>query len=190
MTINKLATCLLLSGLSLPTYAEIDRAWLELGMGTLGPSGKIKIANNNWGWSIGLTKYKDEIGGYLHSTEYYDSDTLESFEPKMHVVDISRTWGKAGRFGYIDLSTGLAFANGVHSENCDKNREKEYSGFFSRTTEKLCDKQEGNKVGIPLSATAAFGKYGGLGLQANAFVSDGYIKGQVALIISLGAFTK
>jgi len=162
-------------------FADNDRAWLQLGSGFGTFNLQAKIADDNSAWAYEAAAYYHE-DFLLDST--VDRDDGKELETMFKVLAVSKLWSAPFSWGYADVGLGLGIGHGNWKDNCSKVDDE---SFFS-TDE--CDVKQGTRIGIPIQASVAWGKYVGLGLSFNAFVQQDRLHGGFLITVPLGKFTR
>ena len=170
------------------SHAEFDRAWVEFSAGYSGTSGAIslqlKTDNAGAGWALEATKYNhySSVDSYVEQGDH----SGEELEAQFKVLSVSKLWSKAANWGYADVGIGLGVGRGEWTENCSPLNSS--TSYFKKTE---CDLKEATTIGIPLQASAVFGRYVGVGLSLHAFIQpDNVHKGIAMITIPFGAFTR
>ena len=175
---SRLALLLLLAS---TCFAENDRTWLQVGSGYGAFHLQLKTADENSGWVL-------EAAGYyppaMFEPTIIDRETGKDVKPLFRVLAVSKLWSSAFSWGYADYGLGLGMGVGTWTKNCKEIA----SDFLSNTYE--CDYYQGSRVGIPLQASAAFGKYVGFGVSLNAFVHADDAQIRMLFTLPLGKFTR
>lgn len=163
------------------SFADNDRTWLQLGSGFGTWNLQAKIADEDSAWAYEAAAYYHE-NFLLDST--VDRDSGEELEAMFKVLAISKLWSAPFSWGYADVGLGLGIGQGSWKENCSNVDDES----FFETDE--CDVKQGTRVGIPLQASVAFGKYVGVGLSINAFIQQDHSHAGFLITIPLGQFTR
>lgn len=137
---------------------------------------------NGSGWGVDFFSY--EVEGLIFKEQYRDRSTGEMFDPQFNVLSLSKLYNKPFSLGYVDVGLGLGVGKGSWGEKCEDEPER----FLSRG--RLCDEKDGYQLGIPLQASFAFGKYVGIGVSANVFITKDFTESRVMLTIPFGSFTR
>lgn len=152
------------------------------------------IGFRNWHIQF-LNPIDDESSGWaFEAAAYYHEDfalssTLEAgsekdLETMFKVLAISKLWSAPFSWGYADVGIGLGIGQGDWKFNC---RDRD-DGSFSTTSE--CDVKRGTRLGIPVQASVAIGKYVELGLSLNAFIKQEDSHVGFLVTLPLGIFTR
>ncbi|MDC2891183.1 hypothetical protein Q4575_17740 [Psychrosphaera sp. 1_MG-2023] len=171
-----------------PATAENTNSWLELSFGgggedLMGVKTNIKFGDLKSNWAIEFSNYEDfRILSYAK-----DRANDKILNPEVKTIAITKNWTSTKRLGYFEAGVGLGLAKGTWTSNCFT--EKSPSGGWGSSTYDLCDSVEGYRVGLPLHLSAVFGKYVGIGLTLNAFITSENSHLGVMLTIPLGDFT-
>jgi hypothetical protein len=163
------------------SFSEYDRTWAQLGSGFGMFNFQIKIDNENSGWAF-------EAAAYYHEDFLLDT-TLEAgsekdLETMFKVLAISKLWSAPFNWGYADVGIGIGIGQGDWKSKC---RDIDDESFFA-TSE--CDVRRGTRLGIPVQASVAIGKYVGLGLSLNAFIKQEDSHAGFLVTLPLGNFTR
>lgn len=116
---------------------------------------------------------------------FSDRHSMDFIDTEITTIGISRFISSSFNWGYADAGIGLAFARGQWIENCDSYREGILGDSY------LCDSHESSDFGAPFQGSAVLGKYAGIGLYYDAFLSlerDSQV--QFGIVVPLGNFTK
>lgn len=185
----KLLLLFLASALSFKSYGSFENTWIEMGGGSGGVNFKIKTFEQNTGWAIEGNSYRKTYGPVFSNT-IYDRATGEDVEPEFDAINVYKTWVWPYRLGYVDVGLGLGAGRGDWANDC-KEVEEDSGGFsFNLGSSYECDINQGTRIGIPLQASAVFGKYLGIGISFNVFLSKNAKLGQLLFTIPIGSFTK
>ncbi|MBL4796077.1 MAG: hypothetical protein JKY50_01545 [Oleispira sp.] len=164
-----------------PSFAEYDRTWVQVGSGYGAFNLQLKMVDGNTGWAL-------EAGAYyppaMFEVTIINGETNKEVDPMLKVFAVSRLWSSAYSWGYTDVGLGLGIGSGSWTKNC-----KEIEPSFLGSTYE-CDFHEGTRLGIPLQASAAFGKYVGLGVSLNAFIHADDAQVRFLFTLPLGNFTR
>jgi hypothetical protein len=160
--------------------ADYDNLWLELGHSLSGTSVNIKAIDDEFNWAIEGAVYYSPL-----FTLYEDRETNETDNTKFSTLSMTKNWTLIGKLGYLDVGAGLGVGNGSWVTSCS---EAKHGGFL--TTTELCDVHEGTRIGIPLHASAVFGRYFGIGITARAFITSGQSYANLMITLPFGNFTK
>lgn len=168
---------------STTSYAEYDRYWLELSAGFAhGETLKLKARDGEMGWALIHSKYDESK--FLGPANY-NRATLEKLDTEYKVYGVSKFVSFPFNWGYAEAGLGLGYGNGSWSENCS-----DYEQSLFGTSQK-CDLKEGGTFGVPFHASATFGRYIGIGVNMDVFLTlDRGTISQVGLVIPFGLFTK
>lgn len=163
------------------SHAEYDRAGLQLGSGLGAFNAQVKTDSENSGWAY-------EAAAYYHE-DFILSTTVErgsgkQLETMFNALAVSKLWSAPFSWGYADIGIGLGLGHGSWKENCSEVGDE----AFSKTDE--CDVKEGTRIGIPLQASVAIGKYVGLGVSFNAFIQQDNRHASFLITLPLGKFTR
>ena len=152
--------------------------WVELGLGTV-TTINVKHTTDNKGWGISIARYDDfEILGDGNRDQ--NGHWIDDGVDELGVLRVqSNTW----RWGYSDISYGLAYQHAILANSC----KKVSSGLFGATYD--CIKEDKKGLSIPLEVNLACGRYAGLGLKFRGSIGTETAAG-IALTIPLGGFAK
>jgi hypothetical protein len=163
------------------SHSDDNQTWVQLGSGFGAYSFQLKTVTENSGWSL-------EVAGYYPPTMFEDTiidrDTNKEVDPMLKVLAVSKLWSSPVSWGYADVGFGLGIGSGSWTKKC-----KEFGSDFLGSNYE-CDYHEGTRIGIPLQASVAMGKYVGLGLSLNAFVHSEDAQIRILFTLPLGKFTK
>lgn len=164
-------------------YSEYNRYWIELSSGVVGGTTiKVKMREEHKGWALIYSTYDQEL--FFGQTDV-NRETQEPINAKFNVYGVSRFFSSSFSWGYADAGIGLGCGNGTWSENCRDRKERLFGSSLQ------CDPKSGSTLGIPLHASASLGKYIGIGINIDIFLSP--VSGnftQVGIVIPLGLFTR
>ncbi|WP_293751622.1 hypothetical protein [uncultured Paraglaciecola sp.] len=160
--------------------ADYDNVWLELSHSLSSTGVNLKAVEGNFNWAIEGAVYYSPI-----FTLYEDRDTQQTKSTTFTTLGVTKNWSSIGNWGYLDLGVGLGIGKGTWVTNCEKGS---HSGLFGST--ELCNIHNGIRVGVPLHASAVFGKYFGIGISAKAFISSGQSHANLMVTFPFGDFTK
>jgi len=168
---------------STTSYAEYNRYWLELSAGLAkGETLKLKVRDDDMGWALIHSKYDENK--FLGPADF-NRVTLEKLDTEYKVYGVSKFISAPFNWGYAEVGLGLGYGNGSWSENCS-----DYKETWFGTSQK-CDLKEGGTFGVPFHASATFGRYIGIGVNMDVFLTlDRGTISQVGLAIPFGLFTK
>ena len=162
---------------------QYDRYWFEYSAGFyFGDTFKVKIREEHKGWALIYSRY-DEGGAF--GTTNLSRETFEPINANFNVYGISRFASAPFNWGYADVGIGVGYGDGTWSVNCEYYK----GGFFGDSD--ICDMKDTSTFGIPLHASAAIGKYAGVGVNFDMFISlelDTFF--QLGLVVPIGLFTK
>lgn len=163
------------------SHSDDSQAWVQVGSGFGAFNLQFKTVTENSGWAF-------EVAGYYPPTMFEgvitDRDTNKEVDPMLKVLAVSKLWSSPFSWGYADAGFGLGVGTGSWTNKC-----KELDTSFLGTDYE-CDYYEGTRIGIPLQASVAIGKYVGLGLSLNAFVHSDDAQLRILFTLPLGKFTK
>lgn len=163
---------------SISAEDNFEHLWVELGVGPQGVAINLKAVDDDFNWAIEGATYTDPV-----YTSYQDRDTGNTFDFNVVTLGVTKNWSAIRRWGYLDAGIGLGAGKGTWAEDCGDS-----VSTFLHTTE-ICDSTSTIKLGIPLHASVVFGKYLGIGLTANAFITNDVKSWNVMLTVPLGDFT-
>ncbi len=180
---KKLLSAIGLCLLSTVAQAEYDRYWLEYSEGLqYGSSFKIKVRDNDKGWAFVHSNYTEEE---FFGTTNLNRVTKTRHDAEFKVYGVTRFVSIPYSWGYVDAGAGLGYGDGTWSKNCEHYQD----GLLGSSD--ICDLKEGASIGIPLHASATFGKFIGIGVNVDVFLSlERDTTAQVGLVIPFGLFTK
>lgn len=182
---KKILLVLCFAVFSIQAHAEKTNFWVELGLAQDGVTAHIKQRKGHQGWAYSYYNFQNPTEMFIASYDYVARNTMEPVQADFHVLGISRFTSASFGWGYADVGVGLGIGKGDWLENCDRS-----SSFVFHTTYE-CDLKDGSRLGIPIHASAVLGRYAGIGVSFNMFVSlDFEPQYQLALTIPLGNFTK
>lgn len=183
-----LVACLLM--FSAVAHGQYDRYWFEMsaGFGVNGDVGghtghtfKLKFREASTGFALIYSNYSGE--GFLESAK--DRESQEHLSPVFDVYGVSGFVSAPFKFGNMDAGLGVGYSNGDWIENCDDSE----SGWVGSS--KSCDSKAVANIGIPLHASFSVGKYLGIGINADAFISaDTKAVVLIGFVVPLGLFTE
>lgn len=166
--------------------ADITNVWVETGLGGTGDHGaamvNIKVGDSKSNWALEYAVYEDQSS---FSTYVSRADNSE-VEHKSKGLGITKNWTLMGRWGYIDGGLGLGVVKGSWLSDCTLDSAN--SSFLSSVYE--CSEKSGYRPGIPVHATAVFGRYMGIGLTLSAFLTNEHTHAGVFVTVPFGNFTK
>lgn len=164
-------------------YADYDKYWLEVSEGLqYGATIKLKVRDNDKGWALVHSKYTEEE---FFGTTNFNRETKRRHDAEFKVYGVTRFVSMPFRWGYVDAGAGLGYGKGTWSENCEHYKD----GFLGSSD--ICDLKDGSSLGIPLHASASWGKYIGIGVNVDVFLSlERETTAQVGLVIPFGLFAK
>lgn len=167
---------------STAAYSQFDRYWLEVSGGVNGETVKLKVREGDQGWALLHSRYTED--GFF-GPRNKNRETSKVHDTEFKVYGITKTYSMPYKWGYVDVGAGLGYGDGAWSENCEPSD----GGFFD--SRNVCDLKEGSSIGIPLHGAMTFGKYLGIGVNVDVFLSleRGSVT-QVGLVIPFGVFTK
>ncbi|MDN3651479.1 hypothetical protein QWY77_01605 [Thalassotalea ponticola] len=180
---KKIYTAISLLLFSSAAYCEYDSYYVEPSFSFAhGETLKVKARDENKGWALIYSKYtNDEFLG----AGQYDRESFESLDAKFNVYGVSWVGSAPYSFGYADAGIGVGYATGTWVDNCEKYEQ----GLWGYS--ELCDLNDDSGIGIPLHASLSFGKYIGLGVNIDVFLSFDFKPiAQVGFVIPLGGFTR
>lgn len=168
---------------STASQAEYDRYWLELSAGFAeGETLKLKARDGNTGWALIHSRYTEDK--FLGPADF-NRATLEKLDTEYKVYGVSKFISAPFNWGYAEVGLGLGYGNGSWSENCS-DYEKSLFGISQK-----CDLKEGGTFGVPFHASATLGRYIGIGVNMDVFLTlDRGTISQVGIVIPFGLFTK
>ena len=175
-------------------YADNRYTWLEVSSGFagdfIGAVVNLKMGNDDYNWAVEIGKYTEFK--FLSSTEDSRSGTTADLE--MTTVALTKNWNKIRKFGYLEAGIGLAVAKGSWATSCRKKRVSSTLGthplsFEGIGSRDVCNISEGVTLGVPLHASAVFGKYAGIGIMAKAFLTKYGSHAGIMIILPFGNFT-
>ena len=168
---------------SVTSHAEYDRYWLELSTSFVeGSTFKLKARDGNTGWSLIHSRYTEDK--FLGPADY-NRATLEKLDTEYRVYGVSKFISAPFNWGYAEVGLGLGYGNGSWSENCT-----DYEESWFGTSQK-CDLKEGGTFGFPFHASATVGRYIGIGVNVDVFLSlERGTVSQFGIVIPFGLFTK
>lgn len=163
------------------SFAEYDRAWLQLGSGLGAFNAQVKVASESSSWAYEAAAYYHE--DYLLSSTV-ERDNGNELKTMFKVLAVSKFWSAPFSWGYADVGIGLGIGQGSWKDNCSS---LDDDGLF-KTDE--CDVKKGMRLGIPLQASVSVGKYVGLGISLNAFIQQDHRHAGFLITVPLGKFTR
>ncbi|RXF04260.1 hypothetical protein [Pseudoalteromonas phenolica] len=177
--LSTISLCLL----STTAHAEYDRYWLEISEGLqYGSSFKFKVRDNDSGWAFVHSKYTEEE---FFGTTNLNRVTKARHDAEFKVYGVTRFVSMPFSWGYVDAGAGLGYGKGTWSENCEH-----YQNGFLGTSD-ICDLKDGTSIGIPVHVSASWGKFIGIGVNFDVFLSlERDTTAQVGFVIPFGLFTK
>lgn len=160
-------------------YAEYDYRWFEYHHGWLDEYEALSfnVSDERTGWQVNIIKtgtQEEFLSGFLNSTS--ERDTNRAADP-FYALGVSKLYVGATRFGYVNIGLGLGVGSGDIASNCE-------SKFLGKT----CDFEKKTLLGVPLHASIMFGKYFGIGLTVDAFLTTEERFGAIAVSIPIGKF--
>ena len=188
MLINRRPLCkylaVIVASLTFSTicYAQDKQQWIQLNAAPLNSSYSVQFKHieNRSGWSVGMSVFEKD--SFLTST--VDRSNQESIDPQVRVLEASKLWSIPFRSGFADFGVGLGVAQGEWSNNCSA------SAPSSILPVNECDIKNVSTVGIPLQASITLGRYAGIGLGFNYFMSSERSYSLLSLTVPLGNFTR
>lgn len=166
------------SCVSASALGECSRLWVQPDLGFSGAGLWIKKTCHNSTLALGVFTYRDEA---LFSS-YVDRDTGLSVSPRVKTLSVLKVWDSSFGWGYADAGVGLGLASGDKAKNCSGE-----PGFLS--TLYSCKIENVTTIGVPLHASAVLGRYVGIGLSVNTFLSlEGFLGASIGFSIPIGKF--
>ena len=164
------------------SYAEYEQVSVQLGVAPFSGAYNIqfKALDKKSGWALVGAGYRQES----LFTGYSDRETGMEFDPTFNTLAVSKLWSAPYAWGYADVGVGLGIGKGEWLDNCE-DTEPDLLG-----SSRECDVHKGTRIGVPLQASAVFGKYVGIGVSLNVFIQKDKMHSQLLFIIPLGKFTK
>lgn len=163
------------------SYADDNQTWVQVGSSYGAFNLQLKTVTDNSGWAF-------EVAGYyppsMFGSTIIDRETNKEVDPMLKVLAVSKLWSSPFSWGYADAGFGLGVGTGSWTKKC-----KEFGSDFLGSNYE-CDYYIGTRIGIPLQASVAIGKYVGLGLSLNAFVHSDDAQVRILFTLPLGKFTK
>jgi hypothetical protein len=154
------AIFVVLCSVSSSVRAEFENIWIELGAAIQGASISLKAIDDDFNWALESAIYTEPM-----ATSYQDRDTGKYINFSVVTLGVTHNWTSIGYWGYLDAGLGLGIGKGTWITDCGESRRK----FFSTTT--VCESSSGFRPDVLLHASAVFGKYFGIGITANAFIT-------------------
>lgn len=163
------------------SFSNYEHTWIQTEAGLLGGTHfQINTVENNTGWAITYSNYQENIA----LTSHINRETGKPAETNLDALSISKTLAAPLSWGLINIGLGLGVSQGTWLENCSDNQQH----FIGSS--KLCDQRNGSQLGIPLHASAIFGRYIGIGMSLQAFVQEDRTFLDLTFLFPLGAFAK
>ncbi|WP_394203277.1 hypothetical protein [Marinagarivorans algicola] len=160
--------------------------WLETSfLRRLGGGGALGLHLNmhtdKHNWTLG---YNSLHQSFVFVRDPVDRATGNSINGNIKAYSVSKLWHWPYRLGYASVSVGGSLLKGRWGVNCARSTME----GFGRSEE--CDLKQFVTLGIPLRATASFGRYVGIGYVAemNINAKDSYIL--LGMTIPIGGFTR
>jgi hypothetical protein len=138
------------------------------------------IHTDNHSWTIGYRALdQDFIFGSRD-----DKSTGAGIEGQIRELSVAKLWHWPFKYGYASLSAGGSLLKGDWGTNCGE-RISQFIGW-----RRECDRNEFTTIGIPLRATASFGRYVGIGFSAevNINAEEPYVL--LGINIPIGGFAR
>lgn len=164
-----------------PSFAEYDRTWVQVGSGYGAFNLQLKMVDGNSGWAYEAAAYYQED---ILLTTTVERGSGKEIKAMFQVLAVSKLWSAPFGWGYADVGVGLGIGHGKWTGKCNEVKD----GSLFRTNE--CDIRGGTRLGIPLQASVALGRYVGLGLSFNAFIQQDKTLVGALFTIPLGKFTR
>lgn len=150
------------------------------GGGLVGASVNLKYGDEHSNWALEIGRY-DEFSVFSY-TEDRESETTTEIE--VTTIGLTKNWNNIGKWGYTEVGIGIGVADGTWASNCVPVNDN--SSLSSRD---VCDITDGVKFGIPVHASAVFGKYFGIGITVKAFVTSEDAQAGLLVTLPFGDFT-
>lgn len=181
-----LISCLFMTADAL---AAPDFYWLELinDAGVV-DSRLVHQAGVQFKWSDGRNGYAVNAL-YVDLWDSYLRNADETLNTSSFSVNALKLYSRHYRFNYLDAGIGLGVNYGSSLKNCQQFRSDERDGrWASLGNTEYCEVDKGFRVGIPVQATAVLGRFGGVGLSVNGFVSYENSYYSINLTLPFGLF--
>jgi len=172
------------------TYADDKNAWVEISLG----GGSDFIGTNiNAKYGDDISNWAVELGGYSGRNLFSHIEDRSNEAHDVHVgvttLGLTKNWNKIMKWGYTEAGIGLGVAKGTWAKNCKTVKEPSQPYSLFSNSYDVCDISDGIRLGVPIHATAVFGKYLGIGITAKAFITSEGLHAGLMLTIPLGDFT-
>ena len=169
--------------ISMYGFAESNNnIWGQVGLGLdYGSYGfGLKYSEAGPGYAIYYNRFETPPDILIFGSNI-DRETEEVVNFKFDTISILKLWTKNLPRSYLDVGVGLGFGDGTWGANCER-----VDRFLSSDT--ICDVRSGSSFGIPVHATAAYGRYLGIGISGNLFITDNKVHGAASIVIPIGHF--
>ena len=175
-------------------HANEKNIWAELSVGgggeLLGTKVNFKYGNDTSNWAFELAQY-DELRILSHVKDRGNGSYVDV---NLKTLGVTKNWNRIGKWGYTEVGIGLGAAEGTWAKNCTTVKESAPASLSSwlsyASYHDVCDISDGVRFGIPLHASAVFGKYLGIGITANAFITNEGLHAGFMVTLPIGDFTK
>jgi hypothetical protein len=165
-------------------HVDDSNVWVEFSVGgggdLVGASVNFKYGDEHSNWALEIGQY-DEFSVFS-STE--DRENAASTDVEVTTIGLTKNWNNIGKWGYSEIGIGIGVADGTWSSNC-----LPVNNNSSLSSRDVCDITDGVKFGIPVHASAVFGKYFGIGITAKAFVTSEDAHLGLMVTLPFGDFT-
>jgi hypothetical protein len=147
-------------------HADEKNIWGELSVGGsggyLGTKVNFKLGDETSNWAIELVQFEKSTS-FSHIENRDDGSYVNV---NFKTLGGTKNWNRIGEWGYSELGVGLGIAEGTWAKNCTAVKESVSpylsSWLLSPSYYDVCDISDGVRFGIPLHASAVFGKYLGM----------------------------
>ncbi|MGV2871504.1 hypothetical protein [Colwellia sp. E150_009] len=176
---------IILTTFTFTVHADNSNVWAEWGAGggndLIGYSMNLKLGDESTNWAIELGYLEDfQVFSYVE-----DRKNGGTADIKMTTLGLTKNWNNIGSWGYKEAGIGLGIVKGTWANDCSR----EDSGNTLSGRHDVCDISDGIRFGIPMHASAVFGKYLGIGITVKAFLTTENTHAGIMITIPIGDFT-
>lgn len=104
------------------------------------------------------------------------------FDPKFNTYGILKLWALNGRYSVKDIGIGVGVGDGTWGSNCTPDSHS--------SDGEACQINKATEFGIPIQTSIVVGRYLGIGVSANAFLTQNRSHYSVSFSVPIGLFTR
>lgn len=185
--------CMIATSVFNPAYAQdggvitpakkhywLDASFTGKAGGGIGLGLHLNIHTDKHNWVLGYDNLDQDILFSGHE----DRATGDSINGDIKTYSVSKLWHWPYRLGHTSVSVGGSLLKGYWGVNCG-----ERSQLFFGTSQE-CDRKQFTTLGIPIRATASFGRYVGIGYVVEININTKEPYALAGIIIPIGGFAR